>query len=414
MLRSLPFILMLAVLSAPNAVRAEEPGYELHEWGVFTVPRNAAWANLDMKAEWASMPKEFYSRFPKENLPYWGPVKKPVIYFHADKPIKISLVIRFSEGVPAVWWPAAEHPNSESVRIENERNLLRFRPSLVNREAGEDRSPAAANPRELKVPEGHWVEALRQVDSSQVFCGGGHSRIGRSWDTERFIYYDGLMKTPPAPKVARDGATITLEVPGDAIWHDVMAIERDGKKVRVAKAWGGWNEMLDANSREVKIEMVEAKAEDLARLQKELAERLAGAGLNRDEADALVKVWKEGLFEAEGLSVFYRVPQATYDKWLPLEAKPAPKKTVRVGLVLHQHLEPELDERVKKLIAQLGSEEFSARDATQKELLVIGGAAFPMLEEATKDTDLEIARAAKGILQALDARPALEPSKPAK
>lgn len=412
MLRNVLFLLVFAVLAAPVSLRAEEPGYELHEWGVFLAPRNAAWTNLDMKAEWASMPKEFYASFPRKNLAYRGPVLKPVIYFHADKPMKIALDIRFAEGVPTVWWPAAEYPNSESVGIENERNLLSFRPSLVDREAGEDRSPAAANPRELKVPEGHWVEALREVKASTVFCAGGRSQLGTSWDAERFIYYDGLMKTPSAPTTTRDGAAVALEVPGDVVWHDVMAIERIGKQVRVAKTWGGWDAMSDAKVRTVKIEMADARPEDLARLGKELAERLAAAGLNRDEADALVQVWKEGLFEADGLSVFYRVPQATYEKWLPLEAKPAPKKTVRVGLVLHRHLEPELNERVKKLIAQLGSEEFPAREAAQKELLGIGGAAFPMLEEAAGNKDPEIARAAKGILDALDARPALKPPAP--
>lgn len=258
------------------------------------------------------------------------------------------------------------------------------------------------------------MEALRQVESSQVFCGGGHSRIGRSWDTERFIYYDGLMKAPSAPTAARAGDAIDLEVPGDCIWLDVMAIERDGKNLRVAKAWGGWNAVLDAKVRTVKIEMVDANADDLVRLGKELAERLAAAGLNRDEADALVKVWKEGFFEADGLSVFYRVPQETYEKWLPLEAKPAPKKTVRVGLVLHQHLEPELEARVKKLIADLGSEEYEARAAANKALMGMGGPAFPQIEAAAKSDDPEIARAANAILAALDARPALEPSKPAK
>lgn len=415
MLSSLPLIVVLAVLSASGSLTAEEPGYDLHEWGVFTVPRNAGWANLDMKAEWASLPKGFYARFPAVNLPYRGPVRKPVIYFHAAKPMKLSLNIRFANGVPIVWWPAAEHPNFESAVIAKDRDLLSFRPSLVNRAAGDGDSPAAAAaPRELKVPGGHWIETLRQVKASAVYCPSSHGRLGTSWDKEDFIYYDGLMKSPPAPKVMRDGGAVVLEVPGDLVWHDVLAIEREGKKVRAAKAWGGWNAVLDAKVRTVKIEMADATADDLVRLGKELAERLAGAGLNRDEADALVKVWKEGFFEADGLSVFYRVPQTTYDQWLPLEAKPAPRKTVRVGLVLHQRLEPELDDRVSTLIARLGAEAFEVREASFEELLRIGGAAFPQIEAATKGDDPEVANAARRILAALDARPALEPAKPAR
>jgi len=136
--------------------------------------------------------------------------------------------------------------------------------------------------------------------------------------------------------------------------------------------------------------------------------RLAQTGLHKDEAEALVKVWHDGFIKHDGLSLLYRVPQSVYDRWLPLEAKPAPSKIVRVGLVLHQHLEPELDSRVEVLIAKLSSENFEVRQAAEKELMLIGGAAFPMLDKGAQSKEPEVASRCQRVLDALNARAAVD------
>jgi hypothetical protein len=194
-----------------------------------------------------------------------------------------------------------------------------------------------------------------------------------------------------------------------------MLIERNAGKITVAENWGGWDKPFEPGAG--RHEFISMKASDeagLKELAKELAKRLAAAGLNKDEADALVKVWEEGIFNQDGLTLFYRVPQAVYEKWLPLKAEPAPSKTVRVGLVLHRHLEPELDARVEALIKKLGSEKFEDRSEAEKALLKLGGAAFPMLDKGAKSEDTEIATHCRAILKELDARPLLENVTPAK
>lgn len=142
--------------------------------------------------------------------------------------------------------------------------------------------------------------------------------------------------------------------------------------------------------------------------------RLTAAGLNDDEAEGLIATWEEGLFKQEGLTVLYRVAQATYDRWLPLEAKPKPTSIVRVGLVLHRHLEPEFDAKVNMLIEKLGSEEFDTRNAAKQALMKIGGAAFELLKKHGNHSDPEIAGACQHILHALDARSVLKPAKSSK
>ena len=117
------------------------------------------------------------------------------------------------------------------------------------------------------------------------------------------------------------------------------------------------------------------------------------------------------MFNRPGLTVFYRIPQETYEAWLPLDATPKPGKCVRVGLVVHAHLEPELEAHVDALIKKLSNESFDVRDAAQKELLLFGGAAFPQLEKGLQHADAETREHCATILKALDVRPAVDGSK---
>lgn len=364
------WVLWLAVFAA--AARAAEPApaapeYDLHEWGVFTVPRNEAWAQRDMKQEWAGFPEFFNRAWPSAKLPYRGPVRKPVIYLHAKEKVNVALTVRFAEGRPLVWWPPAQDNLNEPDR-------LHFSFALV----APDHPGQAVAPKE--VPQGHWMETLRAAKSSMVYTNNGWSRMGTDFVSEHFLYYDGLMKAPTTPKIRRDGETLEIEHAAGFFYEDLMAIERTGKGVRCGP-WTRWAGG-EPGERSVRVALAQATDEDLTRLRKELVERLSKAGLNADEAEALVAVWHEALFKADGLTIFYRVPQTTYDAWLPLEAKPAPAKTVRVGVVVHEHMEPELDARVAALVKDLAAEAFEVRDKAQRELTALGGAAFPALEKA--------------------------------
>ena len=75
------------LLALALSASASADGYTLHEWGVFSVPRNDRWAMRDMRAEWASFPKFFYGSFPRKKLVYRGPVNKPVIIHLSSKDV---------------------------------------------------------------------------------------------------------------------------------------------------------------------------------------------------------------------------------------------------------------------------------------------------------------------------------------
>lgn len=408
------FVLVSATvvaLTLHGLFAAEEPPavYELHEWGVFPVARNEVWAMSDLRAEWATFPDFFFRDWPKEKekLPYLGPVLKPVVFFHTETPGRVQLEIRFADGRPLVWWPGTSSPASGIGEYQTDR--LAFDVNLNDIKGGVFNH---FNPIHT-VDANHWVQTLRDVKASTVTLCSGWSNNGSSYDRENFIYYDGIMKAPATPKVTLENNQLVLETNDDFPLLDVLAVNCAPDRSVVVSAW---TDKIEAGKQTTRIAMLPAaggreqeQARDDAR--KELNKRLIAAGLNADEAQSLVKVWDDGMFKHDGLSVFYRVPQETYDKWLPLKATPAPKKSVRVGIVLHTHLEATLDARVEKLIAKLKADEFEQRQAARDELLKIGGAAFPVLEKHFGDADAETARSCREIVAALSVLPALKKSK---
>ena len=62
---------------------------------------------------------------------------------------------------------------------------------------------------------------------------------------------------------------------------------------------------------------------------------------------------------------------------------------------------PELQRRLQKLIAQLGSDQYATREKAQGELEQIGLAAFDMLHAAQDHDDVEIALRARYLLRAM-------------
>jgi len=94
--------------------------YEVHEWGVFSVYPGVRYANVDMAAEWSELPAEMYRSFPEVRLPYFGPVRKPIIYFHWNSPSapdhEFQVTTTFTDGRPVVWFHATSEPVYRGLR----------------------------------------------------------------------------------------------------------------------------------------------------------------------------------------------------------------------------------------------------------------------------------------------------------
>jgi hypothetical protein len=142
-----------------------------------------------------------------------------------------------------------------------------------------------------------------------------------------------------------------------------------------------------------------------------LRDDLVKAGLFAAEANSALAIWKTGFFWHPGVTAIYILPQAEYDRLLPLTIKPAPPKLVRVGIVQQCGLEgqPAVAKRAAELIAKLDDASFQVREAASKELSALGPAVFPLLRKALADAgSQEVKLRIQEILDKLDASEWLE------
>jgi len=395
----------------------------VHEWGVFTSYADLAYANAGRKAEWESLPKFFYRQFPTRRL-RWAPmtVDKPIVYFYTNRPgLDVEVTVTFSAGAPVVWWPACASPVDDGMK----RKPGAFRSLTWRARLGKTAPPVRAGPvlrlppgkdqavTEFDLPEGCWLKQARAVkDAAPVTVVGSRLIRGRPWstnrsETERFLYYDGLV---PAPGLLRCVATAaeSVTVRNSARFPLAGLFVIDRRQARQGKAAGFAHHVGPiAPGETAKISLRRVPPADLpAKAAAPIRQALTAAGLYADEADGLLKIWRKGFFERPGLTALYLLPRAEYDRMLPLAVTPKPPEIVRVGVALHPNLEvaAALDGRVRRLIGRLGEDDFRRRQAAFEDLVRIGPPAAGAVRQTLRETkSAEVRARCEKILQAIDA-----------
>jgi hypothetical protein len=372
------------LLVGSDAVGQKRNGLIVHEWGVFSVYEDEEAALQAMRAEWDGLPKSIYGvRELSRSLPYRGPVRKPVIYLHAPQAMTVDLKVRFTKGRAMVWYPATVTPSSESQDTRTLQWKL-YLEKLPNE--GNFRRPSEVQV--AGVPDDHWFARLRNVDAAELFSEGSWNRLGARWDRERFVYYDGFVPAPQCLEVLFNGDKIGVRSLVDFPVHDLFVIDRrQPDKVRVARRdeVASREELADLAIMEVNGErwLNEAAHDLLGRLQK--------AGLHADEARGLVDTWKRDFFHGPQITLIYRLPQAEYDRMLPLTVTPAADKVVRVGLVHQIACDKALRDRISFLVHQLGAEDVATRERAARELQELKSVAYTELQQhRAKATDPEL------------------------
>ena len=394
------------------AVGSGEKAFSVHEWGVFTAPRDTEWLNYDMTREWSLLPSSFY-RNPlltrNRSYSYWNlaPALKPVIHIHGDPNEKVEVQITFANGVPAVWWPDASLKPAAAKIGGQLSNSIAFRLSVikdVSNPSDQNSSPDLRKPRAGKTKSGtEWINVLREVKASKLAVE--NQQMPALAESTNFLYYDGLLKAKPTPLVERLGKDIRIRMNNSTRFHDLMVIERRSGVLLAASEWHDYQDSKRGGKRnELVIELKRTTPEELTRIKTEFLRRLERAGLNADESAALLAIWDQGLFQSEGMTIFYRMPQDEYNKMLPIRVTPRPDSVVRIGLVLHQRMEPELSSTLNLLIRHLNSNNMQNHDFAVKELSLIGGAALSSLRECVKQSPTAV-NACSSLLDKLEEVP---------
>jgi hypothetical protein len=416
----------VGVICLQPGLAVEEPvkkGLEVHEWGVFAVNDDLGLANAEMRAEWAALPKFFFGQTAGRELPIDQPneaiILKPVVYFHTTQALALEVRVDFPGGAPAVWWPRTFYPSRHLDGCPNDDKKKKepFRYLEWDVQLKEPAKGQKADAKPLAVEKGHWIETLRAVNADDVYAtindgqyGGlidGGRRGPGQFERERFIYYDGLIPIGKRLALAVEKDSITVSSRAKHPIYDVTVVDRRSPErtlvARLAK--------VEAGAKPAPLEFSEAGAKEWPQAGVvTLTKQLKDVGLFEDEARALAEVWKQEFFQADGLTMFYRLPQEEYEKLLPMKLKPRPEKLVRVGLVFQPHCEPDLAQRIADLAKDLGSEEFEKREAAQQSLEKIGRAAFVHLRRvrpAIKSP--EALRRIDELLDRVDAEKAIVP-----
>jgi hypothetical protein len=325
--------------------------------------------------------------------------KDPVLFFHSPTPVTVRMRIDFPGGMPGMWWPGTIAPAARGMRRPAVGDSLEWLLGVKAPPPGRQPRHPAPHP----LPDGDPFKALRAVKCDEVFAVYGDQAL--DVDREKFVFYDGLF---PHGKwlhitVGKDGVALASRVK-HAVF-DVTVIDRRAPgKVRVGRV-----ARIDAGGAVAAVEMREEEASGFARRASDtLTKQLVAAGLLEDEAATLLSQWRKELFEEAGLHVFYRIPQEEYERRLPLTLTPRAESLVRVGLVHHGHVEPDLAERVLALARRLDDDDFEVREAAEKQLQALGRAAYVHLARLrSADLPVEARRRVGRLLEQWDARAAI-------
>jgi len=347
----------LCVVALAAAI-APASGAELivHEWGTITTIHAASGkpqSGLN-KIDAADVLPDFVHRYEPEHTRH-DPAKRfaksplvpgrpdvtmrletPVIYFHPpagttfDAPVDVA--VKFRGGILNEYYPAADAAVAVDIaRIQDKRDAgalprawsfdilnnfvvgslkwtgVRIHDTVV--------APLTDNP--------VWL-APREVQAGSVF-------VPDAGEGERYLFYRGvanleaLLQTrtsPGAVRIAAPHALTWLEAPAmtlPAVWLadirvDGLVAFREHGPVTITK------NAPDAELGRLKrFSDADYEAAGVKRLRASLKRALLKEGLYSDEAEAMLNTWKASYFEKPGLRVFYIVPRAWTDYFLPLE-----------------------------------------------------------------------------------------------
>ena len=391
----------------------------VHEWGVFIDYHEADYANTSMKAEWASMPAYFERQFPKATFPtFYLPVSKPVIYCYTKRPaLQLALTLKFGTGAPVIWWPPADPlmiggsmmPVAPGVKEDHLRRELSWHAWLGATIPSESATVDQARPwltvREPALEATSWLRTARVPDAAPITPSPStwiYERKVADMHTERYLYYDGLIAAPKGLLcTASDTTSVTVKNSAAYAIGPLFLIDRRENTVRFAQL----ATLAAADSARITFsEIPAAQWPDAAR--KPLSQALRAAGLFPAEAEAMLKIWNDGLFQQPGVVACYLLPQAEYDRALPLTIEPKPAQLTRVALILQPNMqgEPALIARAQALIANLASLDSAAQTQAANELLTMGSIAQRALTAAlATDADETVKTRYRHLLQQIDA-----------
>jgi len=270
---------------------------------------------------------DFYRQYPQERL-CWHPAmwNKPVVYFYAkDTPLQLSVSVTFANGLPVVWWPAASdpvddgrYPNSSQVNKplpyrsltwtlwlgqsvpDQRRRLIRIETAPWLKVKNFEWTKVE----DFELPADCWLRQARSPDASPLTVVGNTTEIPTRLlpgaldrlETERFLFYDGLVPTPDYLRCENtDSTSVTLRNRARFDIRQLFVVDRRTPgKVGFALLDRKGKAFQTGTTLTMQLREVPKESWPQAGM-KQVKQALLDAGLFEAESDALLKIWRDGL-----------------------------------------------------------------------------------------------------------------------
>ena len=312
-----------------GVIPTNDVGPVTHEWGTFTSVAGEdgnpiRWAPLSGPSDLPCFVENLALNF-KYHLQGRVRMETPVLYFYSPRPMTLSVHVDFPQGWITEWYPKATKVLAPAASAENRDGRIDW--DSVELVPGQE--PAFPPTKGAS----HYY-AARNTDSTPL-------RVGEQ--QEKLLFYRGVgdFQVPLRPRFIDAGKLEIRNAGPDPIPLVILFENRAGKLgYRIAR-----------NLEDVtELPMPELTA-DLGSLRQELANDLVEFGLFKKEALAMLATWSDSWFE-EGMRVFYIVPRARVDAWLPLRITPAPSSVARVFVGRVEVLSPAVDRTIQSALSQ--------------------------------------------------------------
>jgi hypothetical protein len=348
-----------AALTLPGLeLEASAAALVAHEWGTFTslqdesgrtiggintddepVPKFVHRLTDSLLLRPTELPATFFQGAPSCHPDVTMRLETPVLYFHLPegKPRAkdVSVRVEFRGG-----WLSEFYPDAEVNAPGLKPNGMVFGPLH-----SETMSTLAWNHLEVggdwagPTTDQHVWATPRAVRASAVRNAAG--------EAERFLFYRGVAHIDAPIAVSRDEHTATLTLrsrcpaevasrQGLAVkWLWLVDIRPEGMvafRTGPAVTLGGETKVLQSIS--ARFALSDYSAANGDKLRGSLRAALVGDGLYDDEAWALLNTWELSYFKSPGMRLFFLVPRAWTDYYLPLDvSEPAQITRVMVGRI---------------------------------------------------------------------------------
>ena len=358
-------IVLLGVLTTGQAAE-----FVIHEWGTITTIHAADGTpagglnNIDAEEVLPDFvhryepettrhkPERLLGKFPR--IPGRPDVtmrlETPVIYFHPPPNQKftdpIDVTVRFRGGVINEFYPNA----AASVALDSQRIQSKAADGVITQWNGDVLNNYVVGSLQWKGLRLHdtviapltnseiWL-APREVNSVSVFSA-------ESGEGEQYLFYRGVAHLDALLATKTSRGSVELSTPAHLTWLESATVTIPGIWLADVREDGAI--AFRASPAVTLTKQNEGKrlatvkrfsdrdytATGAAQLRTALKKALIAQGLFADEAEAMLNTWEASYFQKPGLRVFYIVPRAWTDYFLPLEfSVPARVTRVIVGRI---------------------------------------------------------------------------------